>query len=84
MSCRTKTILITLCLLEHAERGRARPQFVVARHGGRSRNELSGLDADARPRFHVNGQDDRRAMQRQCRHRQAEVPRGIIPHWLLS
>ena len=76
MSYRTKIVLTTLCLLS-ALNVVALVLNLSAGRGRRSRNELPGLDA--RPRFHAGGQDDRRAMQRQRRHRQAEVPRGIIP-----
>jgi hypothetical protein len=36
------------------------------------------------PDFHASGQDDRRAMQRQRRHREAEMSRRVISARLLS
>jgi hypothetical protein len=77
MSHRTKIVLTTLCLLSALNAVALVLKFVVARQSRRSRNELPGFDA--RSRFHAGGQGNRRAMQRQRRHRQAEVPRGIIP-----
>ena len=61
---------------ERVERSRARPQSVAALEGVRPRDELPGLVAS--PRFHASGQGDRRAMQRQRRHREAEMSRRVI------
>ncbi len=67
---------------ERVERSHARPQFVAALEGGRPRDKLPGLVA--RPRLHASGQDDHPAMQRQRRHREAEMSRRVISAGLLS
>ena len=80
MSLKTKFMLITLCLLSALNAVALVFNVSQPRLGGRSWNELPGPAAGSR--FHACGQDHRRAMQRERRHREAEVPGGMIWHRL--